>query len=311
MDKNESVLANFEGLKRVGIKFSLDDFGTGYSSLGYLRQLPDRPAQDRPDVYPRPAGQCRQCGDRDDDHLAGEQPGPDGSREGRRNRRRSCRSCSSTVASMRRDSCSAVRCRRTRFCLWHWNGATCAAPVRRFSPTLQNNRRYVTNPKLFTVPILPAHPRKLRNEFRKSTGFDRGAYFTHQLLVIMQVVYRVQARAEYLADAVQVMQVGAGEIAAGVAAALLVQRTRVQAVLRILDLDVAETGEQPCRCARCASASRNRTCRCPARRRDDVLRRADAHQVARLVLPAAAARCAASMRSMSSLGSPTDSPPMA
>jgi EAL domain-containing protein (putative c-di-GMP-specific phosphodiesterase class I) len=39
-DKNESVLTNFEGLKRIGIKFSLDDFGTGYSSLGYLRSFP-------------------------------------------------------------------------------------------------------------------------------------------------------------------------------------------------------------------------------------------------------------------------------
>jgi diguanylate cyclase (GGDEF)-like protein len=37
---DESVLANFEGLKRVGIKFTLDDFGTGYSSLGYLRSFP-------------------------------------------------------------------------------------------------------------------------------------------------------------------------------------------------------------------------------------------------------------------------------
>ncbi len=37
---NESVLSNFEGLKRIGIKFSLDDFGAGYSSLGYLRHHP-------------------------------------------------------------------------------------------------------------------------------------------------------------------------------------------------------------------------------------------------------------------------------
>ena len=39
-DPNESVLANFEGLKQVGVKFTLDDFGTGYSSLGYLRSYP-------------------------------------------------------------------------------------------------------------------------------------------------------------------------------------------------------------------------------------------------------------------------------
>ncbi len=39
-DRNESILTNFEGLKRIGIKFSLDNFGTGYSSLGYLRSFP-------------------------------------------------------------------------------------------------------------------------------------------------------------------------------------------------------------------------------------------------------------------------------
>ncbi|MCG6933964.1 MAG: EAL domain-containing protein [Gallionella sp.] len=37
---DESVLDNFEGLKRVGIKFTLDDFGSGYSSLGNLRSFP-------------------------------------------------------------------------------------------------------------------------------------------------------------------------------------------------------------------------------------------------------------------------------
>lgn len=37
---NESILTNFEGIKRLGIKFSLDDFGTGFSSLGYLRNYP-------------------------------------------------------------------------------------------------------------------------------------------------------------------------------------------------------------------------------------------------------------------------------
>jgi len=39
-DMNESILTNFEGVKRIGIKFSLDNFGTGFSSLGYLRNYP-------------------------------------------------------------------------------------------------------------------------------------------------------------------------------------------------------------------------------------------------------------------------------
>lgn len=39
-DPTESIIANFEGLKRAGIRFTLDDFGTGYSSLGYLRSYP-------------------------------------------------------------------------------------------------------------------------------------------------------------------------------------------------------------------------------------------------------------------------------
>jgi diguanylate cyclase (GGDEF)-like protein len=39
-DMSDSTVANFEELKRIGIKFSLDDFGTGYSSLGYLRSFP-------------------------------------------------------------------------------------------------------------------------------------------------------------------------------------------------------------------------------------------------------------------------------
>jgi len=53
-------------------------------------------------------------------------------------------------------------------------------------------------------------------------------------------VDRVQLRAENFADAVQVMQIAAREIAAGVAAALLVERAQRILVRGVADLDVAE-----------------------------------------------------------------------
>src|SRR5674476_1151623 len=88
------------------------------------------------------------------------------------------------------------------------------------------------------------HPPESRREISECTRFDRCADFTHQLLVVMQVVDGVEARAEYLVEAVQMVQVSTGEVAAGVAGALPVQRAQVQPVLRVLDLDVAKPGEQ-------------------------------------------------------------------
>jgi diguanylate cyclase (GGDEF)-like protein len=40
MSQSETILANFDGLGRLGIRFSIDDFGTGYSSLGFLKRFP-------------------------------------------------------------------------------------------------------------------------------------------------------------------------------------------------------------------------------------------------------------------------------
>src|SRR5450759_52851 len=88
------------------------------------------------------------------------------------------------------------------------------------------------------------HPPESRREISECTRFDRCADFTHQLLVVMQVVDGVEARAEYLVEAVQMVQVSTGEVAAGVAGAQPVQRAPVKPVLRDLDLDVAKPGEQ-------------------------------------------------------------------
>ncbi len=85
------------------------------------------------------------------------------------------------------------------------------------------------------------------------------AHLAHQLQAVIEVVDGVQARAEDFAHAVQVVQVGAREVAAGVAAAGSASSGRGSLRCRVADLDVAKAGEQPAVAARCGSASRSRT----------------------------------------------------
>ena len=54
-----------------------------------------------------------------------------------------------------------------------------------------------------------------------------------------------QLRAENFADFVQMMQVAAAEMLAGVAGAGFVQRAFVVAVFGVADFEVAEAGEEP------------------------------------------------------------------
>src|ERR1041385_4916414 len=68
---------------------------------------------------------------------------------------------------------------------------------------------------------------ELAREGLEGLRLDRRAHLAHQLLVVMQVVDRVQARGEDLAAAIQVVQVGAGIIAAGVAGAARIERCRI------------------------------------------------------------------------------------
>ena len=40
IDHSESIVAQLESIRKMGIKLSIDDFGTGYSSLSYLHRFP-------------------------------------------------------------------------------------------------------------------------------------------------------------------------------------------------------------------------------------------------------------------------------
>src|SRR5690606_39065610 len=57
----------------------------------------------------------------------------------------------------------------------------------------------------------------------------------HQGLVIKKIMYRVEAGRQNLAALVQVPQIGAAVVPAGIAAAVRVQRSRVVSVARIAD----------------------------------------------------------------------------
>ena len=65
--------------------------------------------------------------------------------------------------------------------------------------------------------------------------FDGFAHFRHDDLIKMQVVDGAQLRAEDFADFVQMMQVAAAEVLAGVAGAGFVQRAFVVAMLGVAD----------------------------------------------------------------------------
>ena len=276
---NESILANFEGLKRIGIKFTLDDFGTGYSSLGYLRSFPiDLLKIDRTFIHGLPDNADNAAIVTTIISLANSLDLTVVAK--------GVETAATTVvpAAARLPACAGIPVQPS------------VAGGRVFvagTGTARHAQRPAGHSRLTAAalpvfshafPILFAHPRELRNEIRKNTRFDRGADFAHQLLVVMQVVDGIEARTEYLVEAVQMVQVGAGEVAAGVAGALLVQRTHVHPVLRILDLDVAEAGEQH---AVARIARRHHAVEHVDALRDrlhDVFRRAHAHQVARLVL---------------------------
>src|SRR3569833_1375328 len=86
---------------------------------------------------------------------------------------------------------------------------------------------------------------ELRDEQCKPALIDRIPHVLHELQVIMQIVFSIELRAQNLAGTVQMMQIGAREIAAGIALAGFIEWFGVILVTRILDLDIAKARKQP------------------------------------------------------------------
>src|SRR5688500_4398684 len=92
---------------------------------------------------------------------------------------------------------------------------------------------------------------------------------------------RVEARAQNLSCSLQMMQVGTGEMATGIAGALVVGWSSIQTIPAIAQLDDAVACEEP---AIARVAGRQHTVEHVYSQRDgmdNICRRADSHQVAR------------------------------
>ena len=100
----------------------------------------------------------------------------------------------------------------------------------------------------------------------------------------MKVVLRQKHRAQHLPTAHQVVQVGAGEAAAGRTAAIGIERPRVLAVAGVLQVHRAARGEGLAGAPRARRQHAVEHVDAAHHRADDVVRPADAHQVAGLAI---------------------------
>ena len=153
------------------------------------------------------------------------------------------------------------------------------SPARRSSPTGFAR----TSAKTDSLhPARPVLPEPLR-ERRERPGIERLARLSHQVHVVVQVVDAREHRAEHFAATVEVVQVSAREVLAGVARTAHVGRRLIRFVARVAQLEVTEAREQVAvaRIARRHHAIEHVDAGLHAF--DQVFRRAHAHQVARLV----------------------------
>ena len=77
----------------------------------------------------------------------------------------------------------------------------------------------------------------------KTIRFGRHADVTHKPLIIMKIMNGVEHTSKNLMRTVQMMEIGAAEVAACVASALGVQRAWVRFMDSIFDLEVAVAGK--------------------------------------------------------------------
>src|ERR1700678_789441 len=77
----------------------------------------------------------------------------------------------------------------------------------------------------------------------QAVRLDRGPDLGHQALIKIQVMHRVQMRSQNLAALVEVAQVAATVVLAGIALAGFLDRAQVLLMRRITDVDPARPGE--------------------------------------------------------------------
>src|SRR5258708_23591016 len=99
--------------------------------------------------------------------------------------------------------------------------------------------------RLVSLRFYHALGREPSPELRQAACGDGLAQARHELQVVMEVMQRIEARAEDLAGAMEMVQVGAAEVAAGGADAVRVEGAGIVAMARVLYPHRAPAREEP------------------------------------------------------------------
>src|SRR5688572_2696587 len=124
---------------------------------------------------------------------------------------------------------------------------------------------------------------KLRHETGELSPLDRATQFPHQFQKVIEVVPGIEPRAENFVHLLKMVQIRAAEVTAGVASTRFIERPQVVPVAGVPELDRAMAREDPA-VARVAGGQHaiEHIDAC-GDRFDDILGRADTHQVTRFI----------------------------